>query len=221
MLVLFLQGVIVNADLVNVNPTTGEAKVFGMNPADAPSTPQDAANVSLTYLKQEWQKIVAKNPYIGPVHNFLLSHQSYITILFNVQYEFSLTFICIFILWCYIWFLSSDYISSFETLKLGLPWLAGLGVAVLFAQLGIIKFIVDAFLNLIFARSAWWARTLIWIAIIVIFFLIAYGEQLSVKARAKAKKEQAEQFVKEKAEQAWAYVKGAKEGQKIKDEFKK
>ncbi len=211
-LTLVLSFQFLSAELVNVNPTSGEAEVFGINPADVPTTPQDAANVSLNYLKAEWQKIIAKTPYIGPIHNFLLNNQMIMIVLFNTQYEFSLTFICIFVLWLYFWFLSSDYIDSYGIIKMGLPWLAGLGVALILAHVGLIKLLVDTCLNIIYAKDLWWARLLIWMGIIAIFFLVGYAEQILKEANVSGKKKKEEQELKEETKVNKKFREGFEEG---------
>ena len=199
-----------------INPSNAEDPLgIGINPSDIPQTPEDAANVSLTYLQKEWTKIVAKNKYIGPMHNFFLNHQTAFIILFNEKYEFSLTFICIFVLWVFFAVLFGRLINAFGLLKMGLGWVVGVLCSVILAQIGLTKIITTSILTLIYARDLWWMRALLWATITIVLMIVFYLDQAVSQAIEQSKKKGKEQELEEEVKSGKAFRKGVEEGRKL------
>lgn len=63
-IVLFLN--VIRADIVTIDPSSGDSQVLGIDPNNAPQTPEEGT----AYLKQEWGKILAKTTFFGPIINF-------------------------------------------------------------------------------------------------------------------------------------------------------
>jgi hypothetical protein len=192
-----------------INPANAEDPLgIGINPGDIPQTPQDAANVSLTYLQKEWTKIVAKNRYIGPVHNFFLEHQYVFIVLFNENYSFSLTFFGIVFMWVFVMILFGKAIDAFKLLKLGIPWIFGAFISIILAQLGFIKLIVTKELDFIFLSQYWWMRALVFTAIVIVLIILFYVDQVVSQAIEQSKKKKEEKDIKEGVEEVKQIKKG-------------
>ena len=182
---------------------------IGISPDKIPQTPEDAANISLTYLQKEWTKIVANNKYIGPIHNFFLNHQTIFIVLFNEKYEFSLTFILIFALWIFFALIFGRMINAFGLLKMGLGWVAGVLCAVILSQIGLIKIITTSTLTLIYAKDLWWMRALLWTVLVIVLILVFYLDQVVSQAIEQSKKKSEEKVMKEGVEEVKQIKKGA------------
>jgi len=183
---------------------------IGINLEDIPQTPEDAANLSLIYLKQEWTKMIANNRYIGPIHNFFLNHQTIFIILFNEKYEFSLTFILIFILWIFLAIIFGRIINALGLLKMGLGWVVGVLCSVVLSQIGLIKLITTSILTLIYAKDLWWIRALLWAVLVIVFILVFYLNQVVSQSIEQSKKKGEENTTKEKVEVLEQFQKGVK-----------
>ncbi|NMB81701.1 MAG: hypothetical protein GYA14_07765 [Ignavibacteria bacterium] len=215
---VLLSALIITALILNLFPIQAEINPgdiedplgIGINPADIPQTPEYAANISLTYLQKEWTKIVAKNKYIGPIHNFFLAHPTAFIVLFNYKYEFSLTFICIFIFWIFLAVVFGNIINSLGLLKLGLPWIFGALCSIILSQMGLIKLVTDSMLNAIFLQSLWWMRAILWFVALIVLIIVFYISQLASQTIAQSKKRGEEREQKEKVEELEEISKGAR-----------
>jgi len=205
---LILNLVPIHAAINQSNTTTPLGA--GISLDKIPQTPEDVASVSLTYLKQEWTKMIAKNKYIGPIHNFFLNHQTIFIILFNEKYEFSLTFILLFILWIFLAFMFGRMINALGLLKMGFGWAAGILCSVVLSQIGLIKLITNSILALIYAKDLWWMRALLWAVLVIVLMLIFYLNQMVSQSIEKSKKEGEERATKEKVEELDEFQKGMK-----------
>ena len=183
--------------------------------SNLPKTPAELQQITSDYLVQEWSKIVAKIPVIGPLHSFLLAHPLPFIILFNEPYSFSLTFILIFILWLYIAIFSSRTISSAGFVKPLIAWLLGLLFTILTAQINLISYISTAVLAFIFSYDAWWARTLLFLVVIVVFVLLSALSNILSKYLKEIELKKEKQEIKQGIKESKALKKGLKEGQKL------
>jgi len=144
---------------------------------DIPKTPAD---IKAEYLKQEWNKIILNNKYIGPIHKFFLDNSLPFNIVFNEQYSFSL----IFILTLVFWFLTLRlvYSPSNKAFNTGLSWTLAIGIPIIFAHLFIYKIIIEKILYFVYSQETLWARTIVWfITVISIIVIIIIDEILSKK----------------------------------------
>jgi uncharacterized membrane protein len=203
---------------VSTNPDTGAQSVLGINPDNLdniPQTPEDAEQAGREYLKQEWNKIILKLPVIGSIHGYFVAHPLIFQILFKEPYNFSLTFICIFILWVFILVNVSNIFSGLIRGGTYTGLLIGLAVSVALAQVGVIGGIVRFVLSIIYARDTWWIRLLLWLVVIVVLMLVAYFDSALKDTIKKSKEEKEKAEVKEKAEESEEFIRGVKEGQEI------
>jgi ABC-type multidrug transport system fused ATPase/permease subunit len=198
-----------------INPGNPEDPLgVGLNPENIPQTPDELANASSSYLKKEWNAIILKTPYIRTIHNWALNNQIVFRVLFNEKYDFSLTFICIFILWWIFVFWAYKLINAKFNLGL-LGFLISLGVVVILSQINVIGGIVRATLKIISTPSYWWARDLLWLAVILILFLLSYLSATYGDYLQKLKEEKEKKETQNKAKKAEAFIEGAEEGQEM------
>lgn len=195
------------------SPEEAIANQFGIAPEKL-KNPEDLKN---EYLKQEWSKIITNKPVIGSIHKFLLNNQLISKILFKIDYSFSLTFFATFILWLFFALGLSNVISSSGFIK-GLPsFVIGAGLAIILAQVGLIGYIVNFALTLIFKREAWWMRWLVGLLVIVALIVIYQFEGIIGQKLKKSKEIEEKESMKQGLREAQAFVKGAKEGQRFKE----
>lgn len=191
-------------------------KTIGINPENIPSDPDALKEqIKSRYLQQEWGKIISKNKVLGPIHNFFISNPLLFQILFKEPYALSLVFFCTFILWLYLTIGISDIMKKSGLIKSGISLIVGIASTIITAQLGIIKWIVNSALYIIFAREAWWIRLIIWIAIIVLLVIIYYVKNLLAQQLKLMKKSEEKSELKQKTQESEAFIKGVKEGQQI------
>lgn len=205
----------VSADTIPTQGLQDQANNIQQTANNLQQTPDEIRN---QYLSQEWTKAVVDLPFIGPIikpfHEFFLAHPLLFQILFNEPYAISLTFLLTLVLWIFI------VISSYKVWKVYMreKWVAivmSIGIAILVAQSTLIKIIVMAIIDLILGQQTWWIRAIMWLAFIGALFLLYYLDRVMAKklraSRAAAEKSQMKQDVAETK----AFVKGVKEGQKM------
>lgn len=175
-----------------------------------PTNPDDIKN---SYLTQEWSAFIAKTPLLGSLHTFLLQQTLFFRIVFNAPYAFSLTFLGIFILWCFVAYHAGKVSAASGFIPRGGNRVLGIGVSVLFARLSFYNVLVSASLNLLRSNEYWAARIVLGIVIVGMLVLAWYGSsffEAYLKQRKKAAQEAAlQQNVAESA----AFLKGVREGQ--------
>jgi len=178
-----------------INPTTGmPLELEKLKNITEKLTDEEKRN---EYLKQEWGKILAKNKYIGPIHNFFVKNPLIFTILFNEPYNFSLKFICIIILWIFFLAIGFSFAKALGIKSFSLSFLAGIVFAIFFAQITIIGAAVDFTLSLIFSKEQWWMRLILgavaFFAIVILYYLSSATSQAIEKARKKRKEQEGEE----------------------------
>ncbi len=206
---------------LTINPENTENPLgIGINPEEVATNPESAANQSLNYLREQWSLMISKTPIIGEVHLFFLAHQTAFKLLFNMEYSFSLTFICVLFLWLFTMTLTADFISWAKLSRFGINIAIGALLAIILARVGAYTGLVNSVLLLIYEQSLWWVRLLVWILIIAIACVSYYGmHELGILIRgAKAGAEAKE--IKENVEQFRKFKEGLKEGQKVGTKWK-
>jgi hypothetical protein len=166
-----------------------------------PQNPDDATEIGREYLKQEWNKILQNSTSFGPTHRFLLAHPIFFTVIFNEPYSFSLTFICIVLLWVFILFCSVKLFSLMEWAKGFLLWASGILFSIGLAHIGLIRAIVNFALSLIYSKDMWWYRALLWIAVIMFFGIVYYFDIFLRNRIRKSMKKRNERNIKERVEE--------------------
>jgi len=143
-----------------------------------PKTPEDIGNVSRNYLEKQWENIINKT-FVGDIHRSFLAHPTPFIVLFAEKYSFTLFFLTIFILWCFIFTIFSDIYGFLGANKHSLHLLFGLLTAILIAQGGILRFVANSALALIFRQDLWWAQLLLGMLIFgVLIILKVYSESI-------------------------------------------
>lgn len=163
--------------------------------------PTDKKELERFALKEEWTRMIANNSVTGPVHKFLSNSKTQIAFkaLFAHEYEISLMFFLILILWCFVWVRAAKIL---ESAKGSLPfffeikgWTAvamGALIAVILAQVQFFNFVITNTLNLIFKPENWWIRAILIIVALGVFMVVYVLSRLLdqyFKKREKAKKE--------------------------------
>ena len=101
-LAIFALAIVLLAGVYNVSAVdSAVTDAIGVNSEsldNIPRTQEEAGDKASNYLKQEWNKLLTNNKFVGPIHNWSISHPLFFQILFNEPYSFSLVFIWIVIL---------------------------------------------------------------------------------------------------------------------------
>lgn len=178
-----------------------------------PKTPEEIRD---QYLKQEWNKIISDNKYLGPIHKFFVSNPKIFQIIFGEPYSFSLTFLGIFVLWIYIVLFSKKWFGQPSK-----SWIGGILVAIGASWLGITKIFVTFVLTLISAQSTAWIRIIFWMIFIVIAIIVFYTESMIAKNIAAGKEKAKKEELERRVSNVEAYQEGEKEGLSLTEKFKK
>lgn len=166
----------------------------GVNVSLIPTTPEELQQRQDQYLKKEWNLIISNSTIYGPIHRFLMNHQIISLTLFGMGYEFSLTFFFMLVLWAVALYI---LVRVVRTMDIGknfiLALILGLAGTIALAQTRLFQFLAKTGIDLAFNQSAWWARILIWIGLIVFVFLeVVIGKQIVSYLRARKRKMRAE-----------------------------
>jgi len=188
----------------------------------AEKTPEELANESSQYLREEWAKIVQKKlPFLWSTHQYLLSHQIIFKVLLNREYSFTWSFFIVLFVWIYLVSFFQGIFDNLGIIKQHIGWIIGIMCAVILAQIKVINFVVDKTLYLVYSQEAWWMRLVIWIVIIVIatlFVYLRYAFSDLFEAMKKAKKAKE---LEEKVEVLEAEAKGREEKRRIEEKYPK
>jgi hypothetical protein len=174
---------------------------FGLNPEkiqDLPQTPEEASNVTTTYLKQEWTKILDKTQagkVILKISDFLTYLNFFWKPVFGIEYSLSWAFIFSIAIWAILFYLVFGPLTAITKNKI-VSIIGGFCIASLVGTAGIIKKAVDL-LGFVIANT-WIAWISLVIAILIMFLIGALSGQL--KAYLKKQKEQAEKDKTERAQ---------------------
>src|SRR3990167_4875034 len=134
LLLVSITSLIHAADTPNAGDAIGQQ--FGIN-TDQTSGLKE--NITNTYLKGEWGKIIASKPVIGPIHNYFTNHPLIFKILFNETYAISVTFLLIVIFWILVCSITNDSLRYTGFKKFSIP--AGIAFAIILAHLNTLKFL--------------------------------------------------------------------------------
>ncbi|MEK6906856.1 MAG: hypothetical protein AABW81_04520 [Nanoarchaeota archaeon] len=206
-LILFLNIFLVSAVQVNPQDTVNDN-------LDKLEDTQEKVQTKWDYLGNEWQTVLLKNKFVSAVDGFLTKISFVFMFLFGEPYSLSLTLFMITVLWIYLFFQFSEVLRDFSAFSPTTSNIIGFGLAVILAQVGILKKIVEFFGWIVFSPEASWMRAIILILIIVVLvFLYRF-----VSALGKTAKKNREEMEKEKGKLAskkvQALAKGIEEGMK-------
>lgn len=156
----------VHADLVNIDPTSGDADVLGINPETLPETPGEFKDQGTTWLKEQWAKLT----WVESINDFFEENQIIFRILFNEKYDPSWFLILVLILWGFFWSFSYDFYRTVTNQYIGS--FVGFLTAILLAQILVLRGISNFFLILIYKPEAWWAKLIIIFILLIVFILL-------------------------------------------------
>jgi len=167
------------------------------------------------YLGQRFQVSLLKNPVIAGIDSFCQKISVVFSVLFGMPYSLSITLLFVMALWLIVFVDGGNILSSYSPFSAFTSYGIMLGAAVVFGWIGIFEIIVNFVGTLIYAREAWWARTLLIFAVILLFI---FADQLSrylgkYLQKGKGAKEKAETFIAGKEIQEFA--KGLEKGRAI------
>ncbi|MBS3077251.1 hypothetical protein J4233_03175 [Candidatus Pacearchaeota archaeon] len=188
------------------------AEQFGLDPSQIP---KDREDIQQLYLQKEWTRLIEKNKFLGPIHQFFTKISWLFIILFHHPYEFSLTLFAIIVLW----FLFGTQIAKMFEAGFGLKGIYAFGIGMLGAVIlswvppnsaGIIEMITSALLDLIFKQENWWMRTIIVVVIIAVIVLEVRVSKSAEKYIKEQKVKNTQEESKEQVEEIKALGKEAK-----------
>ena len=149
------------------------------------------------YLGQEWKTILLRNSIITSLDEFFRSISSVFFILFGLHYEMSLVLFFVIILWILVWniadnwFKNSGLMPRYSAVVLSMLLVIGL------SHLGIFSSIVIFIGRLVFSPESKWARLILGIGILFIFFLFQHLSHFFskyLKAKREANEKQLERL---------------------------
>ncbi|MEK6818399.1 MAG: hypothetical protein AABY10_00525 [Nanoarchaeota archaeon] len=171
------------------------SNVFGNNVSINPENlPQDFETIQRDYLQKEWEKKLAENKAIGPIHDFFTKISIVFKILIGYQYEISATFLLTLLLWIFTSYILYRIINSSEILKSWKAFFAALACSTILAQLKIQYYTAKYSLDLVFKKQGW-VYSIVLTIIVLGFFAVIYitsgmlARELKKKAEKKKNKE--------------------------------
>ncbi len=181
---------------------------LGQSPEETLEQLKNKTETKWDYLGEEWRNILLKNKIVSALDAFFTKISIVFRVLFGTDYSLSLTLLVVVVLWFYFLFKFAELFRDFTAFSSGTSWIMALGLAIVMAQLQILRKITEGLGWLVFARKAWWWN-LITILILIIVFILIY--KLS-SAWAKKAKESREKLEKEKTEQAGKVIQATAKG---------
>lgn len=126
----------------------------------------------LDYLGREWKSILTRNPLVNSLDSFFRKISVVFFILFGIPYEFSITLFFVIFLWIFFWNVVDNLLKGLELI----PRLPSLILSVLFtislSQLGIFLNLANFIKRIIFSPEGAWARLVLFLGILFIFFIV-------------------------------------------------
>lgn len=157
------------------------------------------------YLFKEWQDLLLKNKAVSILDSFFTKISVVFYIFLGEPYTFSGIFFIMLILWFLFFFKFSEIFSDYSAFSGWVCWIIGLGMAVVVAQLKILRKIAEFFVWFAFYKEATWWRVLIVIAILV-GLILAYKFTSAFGKAQKEKKQKTEEEINREKLKAGAKV---------------
>jgi len=188
----------------------------GVDVNQIPATPEQIKEeITNYYLKQEWGKIITNKPIIGPIHNFLTAHPLPFQILFAEPYTLSPTLLIVIVLWLFFALKSAKIIESSGIINKNFAIPIGFGIAIILAQIHLLRLIVNSTYLLIFSREAWWERLILIFVALGLFGTLYYLSDYFSKYLEEAKKAKELGEMKKGIKESKAFIKGVEEGEEL------
>tara|TARA_Y100000310_G_C20667737_1_gene808536 strand:- start:177 stop:857 length:681 start_codon:yes stop_codon:yes gene_type:complete len=176
-------------------------------------------NIREEYLKQEWEKILEKNKFFGPIINGYKNSKPFVDPIFKytIGLESSLTWLFILTLVLWITFVVYLYriLTVFSTFSEGVSFIISILLVIIIANLGILRVLSTQIINLITIFTIWWVQLIIILALIIgLIILNKFSAQFKLMIEKWKEKESKEEF-EEAKDVAVKFSKGIKDS--IKD----
>jgi len=187
---------------------------FNIPPENIPTSAEDIQKIKDDYLKKEWGKIIEKNKFLGPIHKFFIDIKIVFKILFNHDYEISLTLFLIIVLWVGVVFIIAKGIQSVGLAKSWKAVLMGVAGASVLAWARFNALIVGFVIKSIYSQGTWWMRLIVEIIIIgaiVVAFILFKKVNKSIKEK---NKKNVEKKSEERLEVITEFTEGMEKGRK-------
>jgi hypothetical protein len=140
------------------------------------------------YLGNEWKAIFMKNSVVASLDSFFTKTSIVFEVLFGVPYSMSLVLLGIVLLWVFFLINISRIINASGLLSLGVSYLGGALILIIFAQLKVLESIVILLGRLAFSPEYVWTRLIILFVIFASFGVLSYFDRkLSAYLRLKRK----------------------------------
>jgi hypothetical protein len=174
------------------------------------------------YLGKEWKEMILKNKFFTAIDGFFTKISFVFKIFFGEFYSLSLSLVFVILLWFYFLFKFVEIFRDYSSFSNGVAIVLGLAFNIIFAQLQVLKKIVDFFGWLVFTQEANIWRFLILLGIfagmIFSYYLTSHLGEVFKKSKAKTEKEK-EKMEKEMEKKDRAFLHMIAE--KLKGVFKK
>lgn len=185
---LFVFGIILISIFASAVSAQGEAPGLTDAPliSDVQKVQQFTTEENKTqYLKTEWNKLLVKQPIIGPVINVMDKVLSFLNPFFKIvigyEYSFSWAFIFGIMIWLILFFFINPIMS--QILNNGL--FGGLSAAIIASLVGLSGVIKEAADLLSFVITNVWIA---WLSLLIAIILALLAEKLGKNVKAKIKK---------------------------------
>lgn len=205
---------LINADLVNVNPDTGEADILGINPATIPQTPEDAKTIAKNYLLKEWSKEFRnENGSIGKYTHLIFKTYDKISpytdpvfkIILGITPEFSWLFVLTLVIWITLIIYLYRILSVFSTFSKGTSFVISLALVIMMSLMKIPMLFANYLISLVSLLTGFWMQLIVVIIIIILWILASMFskefEALMKQIKENRRKNKIEQKVEELEEQ--------------------
>ncbi|MFQ5530981.1 MAG: hypothetical protein ACE5ES_00030 [Candidatus Nanoarchaeia archaeon] len=126
------------------------------------------------YLGNEWQKLLLKNDLIAAFDNLFKQISIVFRILFGVEYSMSIALLGIFVLWLFVVVDFGNLIGASGVVKEGTGYWLGVLVAIILAQVQVLKNVVLILGRLVFSPEHAWTRFILVLVVIAGFSLLHY-----------------------------------------------
>ena len=164
------------------------------------------------YLGEKWKEILLKNKVIFAVDKFFTKINIVFVILFGRDWTFSLGMFLVFLIWFYVLILSYHHFEFVFWENELFRLIGGFGVTIILAQLGLYNFISQKVMDIAFKDWSLLTKVLVYLAVLVAFFAVAYANRLADKAMKESKEKEEKHKLKHKVETQEEFQEGLEKG---------
>lgn len=162
---------------------------IGIQREDIPETPEELRNQTISYLKQEWGKILEKNEYIGPIISGFRTAAPVLNPISQALFGLKPSLTWLYVLTIILWIVVVSFIyqgvelfSESGFIKLAIAIVIGM----LISLTGAVEFVAKEIVDLIIF---FWIRPWVQVvALVVVIIALIYVQILSKKVGARIKK---------------------------------